>query len=94
MTDLEKQIIQEITQNRFLSKELKNQYILSMFLMETEKQREYLGLLQAFTSRCKQMDRGIFVVKPNEMKRVMKTYEQVKNDLIKKLRTSSNNPNQ
>ncbi len=94
MTDLEKIIIQEITQNPHLSEELKKQYILSMFLMESEKQREYLSLLQAFTSRCQQMDRGIFVVKPDEMKRVMKTYEQVKNDLIRKLRTSSNNPNQ
>ena len=89
MTDLEKQIIQLITQCRHLSEELKKQYILAMFLMETDKQEEYLRLLQAFMSRCQQMDRGIFVVRPNEMKRVMKTYEQVKEDLIRKLSYSN-----
>lgn len=91
MTDIEKQIIQEITQNPYLSEELKKQYILSMFLMESEKQEEYLNLLKAFSNRCKQMERGIFVVRPSEMKRVMKTYEQVKQDLIRKLGTSGHN---
>lgn len=85
MTNLEKKIIQLITQNQFLSEELKKQYILSMFLMETEKQEEYLQLIRDFTARCTEMDKGIFVVLPDEMKRVMRTYDQVKKDLIKKL---------
>ena len=65
MTDLEKQIIELITTNRHLSEELKKRYILAMFLMESAKQDEYLRLLQSFTWRCKQTDRGIFIVKPN-----------------------------
>jgi len=89
MTELEKQIIQLIQHNQHFSEELKKRYILAMFLMETDKQEEYLRLIQAFTQRCKQMDRGIFIVKPDEMNRVMKTYEQVKEDLIKKLNINS-----
>ena len=89
MTDIEKQILQLIQQNNHFSEELKKQYILSMFLMESAKQEEYLRLLEAFTRRCQQMDRGIFVVRPSEMKRVLKTYEQVKEDLIKKLNTNN-----
>jgi hypothetical protein len=90
MTDIEKQIIQLIQQNRHFSEELKKQYILAMFLMESAKQEEYLRLLQAFTRRCVEMDRGIFVVRPDEMKRVMRTYAQVKEDLIKKLNINNN----
>ena len=85
MTDLEKQIIELITENRHLSEELKKRYILSMFLMESGKQQEYLRLLQAFTWRCKQMDRGIFIVKPSDMHRIMRTYDEVKKDILKKL---------
>ena len=91
MTEIEKQIIQLVQQNKHFSGELKKQYILSMFLMEEKKQEEYLRLLQAFTHRCHEMDRGVFVVRPEESKRIMRTYEQVKEDLIKKL--STNNPN-
>ena len=89
MTDLEKQILQLILQNKHFSEELKKQYILALFLMEGEKQEEYLQLIQAFTKRCEQMDRGIFVVRPDEMRRVMRTYAQVKEDLIKKLNTNN-----
>ena len=91
MTDLEKQIIQLITQNRHLSEELKKRYILSMFLMESDKQEEYLQLIKAFTRRCQEMDRGVFVVKPSEMSQIMKTYEEVKNDILKKLNTNNQN---
>lgn len=88
MTNLEKQIIQLIEQSPHLSDELKKQYILTMFLMEASKQEEYLELLQAFTHRCEEMDKGIFVVRPEDAKRIMRTYDQVKEDLVKKL----NNP--
>jgi len=91
MTETEKQIIQLVQQNKHFSEELRKQYILSMFLMDEKDQKEYLRLLQAFTHRCHEMDRGVFVVRPEEQQRVMRTYEQVKEDLIKKL---SNNPNQ
>jgi hypothetical protein len=89
MTDLEKQILQLILQNKHFSEELKKQYILTLFLIESEKQPEYLRLIEAFTKRCEQMDRGIFIVRPDEIKRVMRTYEQVKEDLIKKLNTNN-----
>lgn len=92
MTELEKQIIELIHKNKYLSEDLKKRYILSMFLMESDKQHEYLRLIQAFTRRCEEMNRGIFVVHPNEMKNVMRTYEEVKRDILKKINT--NNPNQ
>lgn len=85
MTHLEKEIIQLITQNKHLSEALKKRYILAMFLMETEKQQEYLELLKSFGKRCEETDRGIFVAHPKEMERVMKTYEEVKKDLLKKI---------
>ena len=89
MTDLEKQIIQLIEHNAHLSSGLKKKYILSMFLMESNKQQEYLYLLQSFTNRCREMKRGIFVVRPSEMEKVMKTYEEVKKDLFRKLNTDN-----
>lgn len=85
MTDLEKQIIQLITQNSHFSEELKKRYILAMFLMESEKQLEYLELIKNFDKKCKETNRGIFVVNPREMRKVMKTYEEVKKDLLKKI---------
>ncbi len=91
MTDLEKQIIQIITQNRHLSEELKKRYILAMFLMENEKQLEYLRLLQAFQMRCQEMDRGVFIVKPNEMKQILRTYEDAKKDILRKLNINNQN---
>jgi len=91
MTDLEKQIIELLTANRYLSEELKKRYILAMFLMESAKQEEYLRLLQSFTWRCKQTDRGIFIVKPNEMKEVIRTYEDAKKDILKKLNINNQN---
>ena len=91
MTDLEKQIIQLITQNRHFSEELKKRYILAMFLMEHDKQAEYLRLIQSFTYRCQQMDRGIFVVRPSEMNRVLKTYEEAKKDILNKLNINNQN---
>lgn len=84
MTTLEKQIIQLLTQNSYLSEDLKKQYILAMFLMDTKDQENYLRLIQAFAKRCEEMDKGIFVLKPEEAKRVMRSYEQVKEDLINK----------
>ena len=91
MTDLEQQIIELVTNNRHLSGELKKRYILAMFLMENEKQLEYLRLLQAFERRCTEMDRGVFIVKPDEMKNILKTYEDTKKDILKKLNINNQN---
>lgn len=91
MTELEKQIIELINQSKHLSEELKKRYILALFLMETEKQHEYLRLLQAFHWRCNQTDRGIFIAKPDEAKKIIRTYEQAKNDILKKLNIDNQN---
>ncbi|MBU1017636.1 hypothetical protein KKA33_01255 [Patescibacteria group bacterium] len=91
MTELEQRIIEIITQNRHLSEELKKRYILAMFLMETEKQREYLLLLEAFEKRCGEMDRGVFIVKPSEMKQILRTYEDAKKDILRKLNLNNQN---
>ena len=88
MTDTEKQIIDLINNNQHLSEELKKRYILAMFLMESRKQREYLDLMQAFTKRCKETERGIFVVHPSDKKSTLRTYEDVKKDIFKKLNIS------
>jgi hypothetical protein len=90
MTEIETKIIEMIQANSHLSNELKKRYILAMFLMEPDKQSHYLELLQSFDKRCDDMNRGIFVVKPQEMSKVMRSYEEVKKDILKKL----NNPNQ
>ncbi|QQR83859.1 hypothetical protein IPJ72_01470 [Candidatus Peregrinibacteria bacterium] len=87
MTTLEKQIIQLITQNAHFSEELKKRYILAMFLMESDKQQEYKELLEKFTKRCEEMNRGIFVIKPSDLAKTMRTYEEVKKDLLLKLNT-------
>lgn len=89
MTDLEKQIIQAIEHNRHLSNELKKRYILAMFLMKTEKQKEFLELIGAFAKECAETNRGIFVVRPNEMQKILRTYEEAKADILKKIK---NNP--
>ncbi len=91
MTELEQKIIELITNNRYLSEELKKRYILAMFLMETEKQREYLLLLEAFQKRCEETDRGIFIVKPDEMKQILKTYDEAKKDILRKLNINNQN---
>lgn len=93
MTEIETQIIELVTNNAHFSEELKKRYILSMFLMEADKQEEYLELLKAFTKRCVEMDRGVFVVRPNEMQQVMRTYEEVKTDLFKKLNINNQKNN-
>jgi hypothetical protein len=90
MTELEQKIIALIESNPNLTDTLKKRYILSLFLMESDKQEEYLQLIQAFTFRCKQMDRGLFVIRSDEMKKVMKTYEEVKADLLGKLNPNLN----
>lgn len=79
-----------VNTNKYLSEDLKKRYIVAMFLMEYDKQEEYLKLLQAFTHRCEEMDRGIFIVHPNEMGTMLRTYEQTKADILKKIGTNHN----
>ena len=89
MTDLEKLIIQAIEHNRHLSNELRKRYILAMFLMKTEKQKEFLELIGHFTKRCDETNRGIFVVRPNEMQKILRTYEEAKADILKKIQNNN-----
>lgn len=85
MNSIEKLIIDLINANQYLSEELKKRYIVAMFLMEYDKQEQYLKLLQAFTKRCEEMSRGIFIVHPAEMGTLLRTYDQAKADILKKI---------
>ena len=89
MTDLEQKIIDLIEGNSHLSTDLKKRYILALFLMETKEQEEYLKLIQAFTYRCNAVERGIYIVKADEKEKVMKSLDEVKEDILKKI--NSNN---
>lgn len=85
MTDLEQQIIDLIEGNKFLSDELKKKYILALFLMDRKEQAEYLQLVKAFDYRCGAIDRGMFILKPDEKQKLMRTLDEVKEDLLRKL---------
>jgi len=89
MTDIEKQIIDLIEGNSHLSTDLKKRYILALFLMGTEEQEEYLKLIEAFTYRCKAVERGIYVVKADEKDKVMKTLNDVKEDILNKIKSNN-----
>lgn len=89
MTDLEQQILDMIQGNQHLSGELKQRYILSLFLMTTEEQKEYLRLMQAFNYRCNAVERGVFILRPDEKPRVMKTLKEVKEDILKKIHSDN-----
>jgi hypothetical protein len=89
MTDIEKQIIDLIEGNSHLSTDLKKRYILALFLMGTEEQEEYLKLIEAFTYRCKAVERGIYVVKADEKDKVMKTLSDVKEDILNKIKSNN-----
>lgn len=90
MNSIEKQVLELVQNNKYLSEDLKKRYLVALFLMEYEKQEEYLKLLQAFTKRCEEMDRGIFVVHPAEMGTMLRTYDQAKTDILKKLNPNGN----
>lgn len=89
MTDIEKQIIELIEGNHHLSMDLKKRYILALFLMEYKEQEEYLKLIQAFTYRCNAVERGIYIVKAEEKEQVMKTLNDVKEDILKKIKSNN-----
>jgi hypothetical protein len=94
MNSVEKQVVELIQNNAYLSEDLKKRYIVALFLMEYEKQEEYLKLLGAFTRRCEEMSRGIFIVHPAEAGTMLRTYEQAKADILKKIGTNNINNNQ
>lgn len=89
MTEIEKQIIDLIENNAHLSTDLKKRYILALFLMETREQEEYLKLIQAFTYRCNAVERGIYIVKADEKEKVMKTLNDVKEDILRKIKSNN-----
>ena len=89
MTDIEKQIIELIEGNPHLSTDLKKRYILALFLMEYKEQEEYLKLIQAFTYRCNAVERGIYIVKADEKEKIMKTLNDVKEDILNKIKSNN-----
>jgi len=89
MTDAEKIIIDLIETNSHLSDELKKKYILALFLMDSKDQEEFLKLFQAFNYRCNSAERGIFIVKPDEKEKVMRSLDEVKKDIISKIQTNN-----
>ena len=89
MNDLEQKIIELIKGNQNLSEDLKQRYILALFLMGTEEQAQYLHLIEAFNYRCNVVERGIFVLREDEKARVMRTLEEVKEDILKKIHSNN-----
>lgn len=88
MNELETKIIKLIKDNSHLSEELKARYILALFLMETKEQQEYLKLIEAFCYRCNAIERGVYIVKADEKEAIMKTLEDVKQDILKKINSN------
>ena len=88
MTNIEQQIIDLIQNNNHLSEDLKKRYILTLFLMETKEQGEYLKLMKAFSYRCGAVERGIYVVTEEEKKEVMRSVEAVKEDILNKIHSN------
>ncbi|MBU0727104.1 hypothetical protein KKA95_00285 [Patescibacteria group bacterium] len=89
MTDIEQKIIDLIENNPHLSEDLQKRYILALFLMESNEQQEYLHLVQAFTYRCNAIERGIFVVREDEKEKIMRTFEDVKKDILSKIHSNN-----
>ena len=88
MTSLEQKIIDLIKGNKYLSEELKTRYILALFLMETKEQEDYLKLIEAFNYRCHSIEKGMYEVKPEDKEKVMKTLNEVKEDILKKINSN------
>lgn len=88
MTELEQQIVALIEGNDHLSEDLKQRYLLALFLMSSVEQAEYLHLIQAFTYRCNAVERGIYIIPENEKNKIMKTLEDVKEDILKKINSN------
>ena len=57
--------------------------------MGSEEQAEYLKLIEAFTYRCHAVERGIYIVKADEKDKVMKTLSDVKEDILKKIKSNN-----
>lgn len=89
MTDLEQKIIDLIKGNQNLSEDLKQRYILALFLMGTDEQQQYLHLIEAFNYRCNVVERGIFILREDEKQHVMRTLEEVKEDILKKIHSKN-----
>jgi len=89
MNDLERQIINMVHDNPNLSEDLKKRYILALFLMSSDEQKEYLKLIQAFTYRCGAIERGIYIVPENEKHTVLRTLAEAKEDILKKIHSNN-----
>ncbi|PIZ72014.1 hypothetical protein COY07_03925 [Candidatus Peregrinibacteria bacterium CG_4_10_14_0_2_um_filter_43_11] len=89
MTKTEKQIIDLIQNNKFLSDDLKKRYILALFMMDSAKQKDYLTLWGAFETRCQKVQHRDIKLTVQETQGVLRTVDEVKQDLIKKIKSSN-----
>lgn len=93
MTDLEKQAIDLIQNNRYLSEELKKRYTLSLFMMNSDQQKQYFMLLQGFSRRCSEVDRGLFILRADEAGELKTSFDEVKRDILKKMQEEKRKQN-
>ncbi len=88
MTEPEAKIIALIEKNPYLSGELKKRYILALFLMDRKDQEEYLQVMRAFDYRCNAVERGMFVLQADQEQKLMKSVQEVKEDILRKIHSS------
>jgi len=88
MQELEQQILDLINNNPSLSEDLKKRYILALFLMNKESLPEYLNLMKAFNYRCGAIERGIYILREDEKTKMMKTIDEVKEDILEKIKSN------
>ncbi len=91
MTLIEQQIIDLIKNNQHISDELKQKYILALFLMKDDEQKEYLQIVKAFNYRCNASERGMYTLNEDEKQEIMRSLEDVKKDILKKIHSSNQN---
>lgn len=89
MTNIEQQIIALIEGNPFLTEDLKKRYILALFLMDGTHQEEYVELWKAFDNRCKSIQQGQFKLDAQDIKNVLRSVDEVKRELISKIKSSN-----
>ena len=85
MTNAEQRIIEMIERNGFLSPDLKQRYILALFLMDSPAQEDYLKLWEAFDERCKKEASKPFILEKGDIDTILRSVDEVKKELIQKI---------
>lgn len=88
MNKHEQRIIELIEKNPFLSDKLKKRYILALFLMSGDAQEKYLELWQVFDAKCADIKEKPLLLEHDDIETIFRTVDEVKKDLIKKIKTS------